>query len=45
MGEIRFAGTGETREYPYLVCKKIESNMSAENDPRTFFGLVKSQRN
>ena len=22
MGEIRFAGTGETRGYPYLVCKK-----------------------
>ena len=23
MGEIRFVGTGETRGYPYLVCKKI----------------------
>ena len=23
MGEIRFVGTGETRRYPYLVCKKI----------------------
>ena len=22
MGEIRFVGTGETRGYPYLVCKK-----------------------
>ena len=22
MGEIRFVGTGETRRYPYLVCKK-----------------------
>ena len=22
MGEIRFVGTGETREYPYPVCKK-----------------------
>ena len=22
MGEIRFIGTGETRGYPYLVCKK-----------------------
>ena len=21
MGEIRFVGTGETRGYPYLVCK------------------------
>ena len=25
MGEIRFVGTGETRGYPYLVCKKIIS--------------------
>ena len=23
MGEIRFVGPGETRGYPYLVCKKI----------------------
>ena len=23
MGEIRFVGTGETRGYPYLVCKNI----------------------
>ena len=23
MGEIRFVGKGETRGYPYLVCKKI----------------------
>ena len=23
MGEIRFVGTGETRGYPYLECKKI----------------------
>ena len=22
MGEIKFVGTGETRGYPYLVCKK-----------------------
>ena len=22
MGEIRFVGTGKTRGYPYLVCKK-----------------------
>ena len=22
MGKIRFVGTGETRGYPYLVCKK-----------------------
>ena len=25
MGEIRFVGTGETRGYPYLVCKKTKS--------------------
>ena len=25
MGEIRFVGTGETRGYPYLVCKKLFS--------------------
>ena len=25
MGEIRFVGTGETRGYPYLVCKKVNS--------------------
>ena len=25
MGEIRFVGTGETRGYPYLVCKKKKS--------------------
>ena len=23
MGEIRFAGTGETRGYPYPVCRKL----------------------
>ena len=28
MGEIRFVGTGETRGYPYLVCKKALSQMS-----------------
>ena len=26
MGEIRFVGTGETREFPYPVCKKLVSN-------------------
>ena len=26
MGEIRFVGTGETRGYPYLVCKKKLGN-------------------
>ena len=25
MGEIRFVGTGETRRYPYLLCKKYVS--------------------
>ena len=25
MGEIRFVGTGETRGYPYPVCKKEKS--------------------
>ena len=25
MGEIRFVGSGETRGYPYPVCKKIGS--------------------
>ena len=24
MGEIRYVGTGETRGYPYPVCKKKE---------------------
>ena len=27
MGEIIFVGTGETRGYPYLVCKKYTSLM------------------
>ena len=27
MGEIRFVGTGETRGYPYLVCKKNTYNI------------------
>ena len=27
MGEIRFVGTGETRGYPYLVCKKKASHI------------------
>ena len=26
MGEIRFVGTGETRGYPYLVCKKTRGS-------------------
>ena len=28
MGEIRFVGTGETRGYPYLVCKNECSQTS-----------------
>ena len=31
MGEIRFVGTGETRGYPYLVCKKDKRCMSVDN--------------
>ena len=27
MGEIRFVGTGETRGYPYLVCKKFKAHI------------------
>ena len=30
MGEIRFVGTGETRGYPYPVCKKFISNYSTD---------------
>ena len=30
MGEIRFVGTGETRGYPHLVCKK-EKSVSSDN--------------
>ena len=30
MGEIRFVGTGETRGYPYLVCKKTLSGKFAQ---------------
>ena len=37
MGEIRFVGTGETRRYPYLVCKKVTYSMlflrNSKNDP------------
>ena len=33
MGEIRFVGTGETRGYPYLVCKKsLFLNVGMLND-------------
>ena len=30
MGEIRFVGTGETRGYPYLACKKTVAEMLRE---------------
>ena len=32
MGEIRFVGTGETRGYPYLVCKKEKSQTPVDRD-------------
>ena len=32
MGEIRFVGTGETRGYPYLVCKKWVSFIISGKD-------------
>ena len=34
MGEIRFVGTGETRGYPYPVCKKFHSQILY------FFGVL-----
>ena len=35
MGEIRFVGTGETRGYPYLVCKnKVYTVNPLYNDIR-----------
>ena len=33
MGEIRFVGTGETRGYPYLVCKKIGYSLAYDIKP------------
>ena len=38
MGEIRFVGTGETRGYPYLVCKK-----SVYVSTWNFVGFIVSQ--
>ena len=35
MGEIRFVGTGETRGYPYPVCKK-EFSCVPDKDIRVF---------
>ena len=37
MGEIRFVGTGETRGYPYLVCKKTTVYWLATSCGRFFF--------
>ena len=33
MGEIRFVGTGETRGYPYPVCKKMRVNCNSYTVP------------
>ena len=42
MGEIRFVGTGETRGYPYLVCKKYSiSSGEANQEPQRLFLFVK----
>ena len=48
MGEIRFVGTGETRGYPYLVCKKLLYQMGRQGNavihagPRPIFHVEKS---
>ena len=36
MGEIRFVGTGETRGYPYLVCKKKRAIPITNNEQKLF---------
>ena len=38
MGEIRFVGTGETRGYPYLVCK---NNLYCTLDKNSMISLDK----
>ena len=40
MGEIRFVGTGETRGYPYLVCKKCKSHPWVKTSARVSANLV-----
>ena len=40
MGEIRFVGTGETRGYPYLVCKK-EFSSTAKSRTHSFSKVSK----
>ena len=42
MGEIRFVGTGETRGYPYLVCKKYMYTYSISFD---FFNINAKETN
>ena len=37
MGEIRFVGTGETRGYPYPVCKKIRVDCDHEKQDWVLF--------
>ena len=39
MGEIRFVGTGETRGYPYLVCKNYGSPIPVVEEAK-FLGLL-----
>ena len=41
MGEIRFVGTGETRGYPYLVCKKKQV---LNDDPLEAWNTSKKQK-
>ena len=38
MGEIRFVGTGETRGYPYLVCKKYK-DLPQHFDVKVYKGM------
>ena len=40
MGEIRFVGTGETRGYPYLVCKKAKSSSCDLQTVRVYVGSI-----
>ena len=44
MGEIRSVGTGETRGYPYLVCKKEVSYMSSEPVLYSQTSIIRSVR-
>ena len=42
MGEIRFVGTGETRGYPYLVCKKC-IDFTARDKIKKSFSFIKTE--